>query len=43
MKRILKQTLKHTLLAAALTGYMIHGNSLGQASFKAKYGRPKTK
>lgn len=28
---------------AALTGYMIHGNSLGQASFTAKYGRPKAK
>ncbi|WP_394756855.1 YbhB/YbcL family Raf kinase inhibitor-like protein [Rhodoferax sp.] len=28
---------------AALTGYMIRGNSLGQASFIAKYGRPKAK
>jgi phosphatidylethanolamine-binding protein (PEBP) family uncharacterized protein len=28
---------------AALTGYMIHGNSLGQASFTARYGRPKAK
>ena len=28
---------------AALTGFMIHGNSLGQASFTAKYGRPKAK
>jgi len=28
---------------AALTGFMIHGNSLGQASFTTKYGRPKTK
>lgn len=26
---------------AALTGYMIHANSLGKASFTAKYGRPK--
>lgn len=29
--------------SAALTGFMIHGNSLGQASFTAKYGRPKAK
>ncbi len=28
---------------AALTGYMINGNSLGKASFTAKYGRPKAK
>jgi Raf kinase inhibitor-like YbhB/YbcL family protein len=28
---------------AALIGYMIQGNSLGQASFTAKYGRPKAK
>lgn len=26
---------------AALTGFMIHANSLGQASFTARYGRPK--
>jgi len=26
---------------AALTGYMIHGNALGKASFTAKYGRAK--
>jgi Raf kinase inhibitor-like YbhB/YbcL family protein len=26
---------------AALTGYMIHGNMLGKASFTAKYGRAK--
>lgn len=26
---------------AALAGFMIHANSLGQASFTAKYGRPK--
>lgn len=26
---------------AALTGYMIHGNALGVASFTAKYGRAK--
>jgi Raf kinase inhibitor-like YbhB/YbcL family protein len=26
---------------AALTGYMIHGNALGKASFTAKYGRKK--
>jgi phosphatidylethanolamine-binding protein (PEBP) family uncharacterized protein len=28
---------------AALAGYMINGNSLGKASFTAKYGRPKAK
>jgi Raf kinase inhibitor-like YbhB/YbcL family protein len=28
---------------AALTGYMINGNSLGSATFTAKYGRPKAK
>jgi phosphatidylethanolamine-binding protein (PEBP) family uncharacterized protein len=28
---------------AALTGYMINGNSLGKASFTATYGRPKAK
>lgn len=28
---------------AALTGYMINGNSLGKASFTAKYARPKAK
>ncbi len=28
---------------AALTGYMINGNSIGKASFTAKYGRPKAK
>jgi Raf kinase inhibitor-like YbhB/YbcL family protein len=28
---------------AALTGYMINGNSLGKATFTAKYGRPKAK
>ena len=28
---------------AALAGYMIHGNSLGKASFTARYGRPKAK
>ncbi|PIQ56694.1 MAG: phosphatidylethanolamine-binding protein, partial [Comamonadaceae bacterium CG12_big_fil_rev_8_21_14_0_65_59_15] len=28
---------------AALTGYMINGNSLGKASFSAKYGRAKAK
>jgi Raf kinase inhibitor-like YbhB/YbcL family protein len=28
---------------AALTGYMINGNSLGKASFTARYGRPKAK
>ncbi|NMM14193.1 MAG: YbhB/YbcL family Raf kinase inhibitor-like protein [Rhodoferax sp.] len=28
---------------AALTGFMIHGNSLGKASFTAKYARPKAK
>ena len=28
---------------AALTGFMINANSLGKASFTAKYGRPKTK
>lgn len=28
---------------AALTGYMIHANSLGKASFTATYGRPKSK
>jgi Raf kinase inhibitor-like YbhB/YbcL family protein len=28
---------------AALTGYMIGGNSLGKASFTATYGRPKAK
>lgn len=28
---------------AALAGYMIHGNSLGQASFTARYGRPKAR
>jgi len=28
---------------AGLTGYMINGNSLGKASFTAKYGRPKAK
>ena len=39
----MKQTLKHTLLTAALIGFMIHGNSLGQASFTARYGRPKAK
>lgn len=26
---------------AALTGFMIHANSLGHASFTARYGRPK--
>jgi len=26
---------------AALTGFMIHANSLSQASFTATYGRPK--
>ena len=28
---------------AALTGFMIHGSSLGKASFTARYGRPKAK
>ena len=28
---------------AALTGFMINGNSLGKASFTARYGRPKAK
>jgi Raf kinase inhibitor-like YbhB/YbcL family protein len=28
---------------AALTGFMINGNSLGKATFTAKYGRPKAK
>lgn len=28
---------------AALAGYMIHANSLGQASFTATYGRPKAR
>ena len=28
---------------AALTGFMINGNSLGKASFTARYGRPKVK
>ncbi|MEO8119591.1 MAG: YbhB/YbcL family Raf kinase inhibitor-like protein [Rhodoferax sp.] len=28
---------------AALTGFMINGNSLGKASFTAQYGRPKAK
>jgi phosphatidylethanolamine-binding protein (PEBP) family uncharacterized protein len=28
---------------AALTGFMINGNSLAKASFTAKYGRPKAK
>ena len=28
---------------AALTGFMINANSLGKASFTAKYGRPKAK
>ena len=26
---------------AAMTGYMIHANALGKASFTAKYGRAK--
>jgi len=26
---------------AALTGFMINGNSLAKASFTARYGRPK--
>jgi Raf kinase inhibitor-like YbhB/YbcL family protein len=28
---------------AALTGFMINGNSLGKATFTARYGRPKAK